>query len=131
MSDAHPRHKSKNGVAAHGAAAPPTGRGSTLELRKRLGLNQSIFARLLAISVRSLAAMENGGMPSEAVSRRVTELRRLVHALSEVMCTESIGTWLRTPNDAFNGLRPIEVIERGESDRIWSMTYFLRSGAAS
>ena len=32
------------------------------------------------------------------------------------------------PNDAFNGLKPIEVIERGEVDKIWEMIYRLRSG---
>jgi len=44
---------------------------------------------------------------------------------------EYLGKWLETPNSAFGGLRPLEVIERGESDTIWQMIYFLRSGDAS
>jgi hypothetical protein len=28
-------------------------------------------------------------------------------------------------------LKPLEVIDRGEGDRIWSMIYFLRSGVPS
>jgi hypothetical protein len=39
--------------------------------------------------------------------------------------------WLDTPNDAFGGLKPVEVTERGEADRLWRMIYFLGSGTAS
>lgn len=65
------------------------------------------------------------------VARRVIELRRLTDALIEVMKKVSLARWLQTPNEAFDGLKPLEVIDRGESDRIWSMIYFLRSGVAS
>ena len=61
----------------------------------------------------------------------MTELERLTAALSEVMRAESIGKWLKAPNPAFEGLKPLEVIDRGESDRLWEMVYFLRSGVAS
>jgi hypothetical protein len=59
------------------------------------------------------------------------ELQRLTGALAEVMREESIGKWLQTANSAFDGLKPVEIIDRGESDRIWSMIYFLRSGVPS
>jgi hypothetical protein len=94
-------------------------------------LNQAVFARLLPISVRSLATLESGSPPTEVVARRLTELLRLTNALSEVMRRESLGKWLQTPNEAFDGLKPLEVIDRGESDRIWAMIYFLRSGVPS
>jgi hypothetical protein len=102
--------------------------GFVVDLRQRLQLNQVVFSRLLPISVRSLATLESGGVPSEAVARRLAELRRLTDALAEVIKKQSIGKWLETPSEAFDGLKPLEVIERGESDRIWSMIYFLRSG---
>ena len=44
---------------------------------------------------------------------------------------DAIGPWLGQPNEAFAGLKPIEVIERGEVDRIWQMIFYLRSGIAS
>jgi hypothetical protein len=100
-------------------------------LRWRLQLNQAVFARLLAVPLRSLATLESGAAPTEAVARRLKELLRLTNALGEVMKKESLGTWLQTPNDAFDRLKPLEVIERGESDRLWSMIYFLRSGVPS
>jgi DNA-binding transcriptional regulator YiaG len=101
---------------------------SVADLRKQLQLSQSVFARLLPVSLRTLATLESGRTPSEVVDRRLIELRRLMNALSEVLKKEAVGNWLQTPNNAFDNLKPIEVIERGESDRIWSMLYFLRSG---
>jgi hypothetical protein len=41
------------------------------------------------------------------------------------------GHWLDTPNDGFGGLKPLEVIERGEIDRLWNMIYYLESGVPS
>lgn len=102
-----------------------------VDLRKRLQLNQAVFARLLPVSVRSLATLESGSPPTEGVARRLIELQRLTNALAEVMKKESLGKWLQTPNVAFDGLKPLEVIDRGQSDRIWSMIYFLRSGVPS
>jgi hypothetical protein len=32
-----------------------------------------------------------------------------------------LGAWLRTPNPAFEGQTPIQVIERAQSNRIWRM----------
>lgn len=100
-------------------------------LRKRLQLKQAEFARLVPVSVRSLATLEKGTPPTDVVARRLTELQRLTNALSEVIQQESLGAWLQTPNVAFDGLKPLEVIDRGESDRLWKMIYFLRSGVPS
>ena len=56
--------------------------------------------------------------------------RRLIEALEEVIESSAIVPWLTAPNDAFDGLKPLEVIDRGEIDRIWQMIYQLRSGVA-
>jgi hypothetical protein len=102
-----------------------------LQLRTRIQLSQPLFSRLLAVSVRSVAKLESGTPPTDVVKRRLNELSRLTNALAEVIRKESLVAWLQTPNSAFDGLKPLEVIERGESDRIWSMIFFLRSGVAS
>jgi DNA-binding transcriptional regulator YiaG len=104
---------------------------TTAMLRSRLRLTQPEFARLVPVSVRLLASLEKGAAPSDVVARRLVELRRLVDALTEVIRVDALGSWLKTPNSAFAGLKPIEVVERGESDRLWSMIFFLRSGVAS
>ena len=51
----------------------------------------------------------------------------LFDALAEVVTASQIGSWLDTPNPAFEASTPIEVIERGQSDRIWRM-WELRGG---
>jgi hypothetical protein len=56
------------------------------------------------------------------------ELARLQRALERVMKADFVPHWLQEPNDAFAGLKPIEVVERGEIDRIWRMIYQLESG---
>jgi hypothetical protein len=38
---------------------------------------------------------------------------------------------LEAPNPAFNGLKPLEVVERGEVERLWQMVFYLESGVAS
>jgi hypothetical protein len=53
---------------------------------------------------------------------------RLFNALAEVVPASQIGPWLGTPNPAFEASTPIQVIERGESDRIWRMIWELRGG---
>ena len=55
----------------------------------------------------------------------------MIDALGEVIQNDAIGPWLNRPNDAFDGLKPMEVIERGEVDRLWQMIFYLRSGVAS
>src|SRR5438094_761819 len=123
--------RAKPGARTAKGGPAPARPGLAAELRQRLQLKQVDFARLLPVSVRSLVTLESGSPPTEAVARRLTELGRLTNALSEVIKPEALGRWLQTPNEAFDGFKPLEVIDRGESDRLWSMIYFLRSGVPS
>jgi hypothetical protein len=105
--------------------------GRALALRARLNMNRETFARLIPMSTRNLANLEAGKSPSAAVLRQFKELRRVIDALGGVIQKEAIGPWLNQPNEAFDGLKPIEVMERGEVDRIWRMVFYLQSGVAS
>ncbi len=66
--------------------------------------------------------------PQGLSGQRITELQRLTDELKKLFKPEAIGPWFDTPNPAFNGLKPVEVIERGESDRLWLMVFELKSG---
>ena len=114
-----------------GTVAKAVEKVSFASLRTSIDLTQTEFAKLFPISVRSLAGIESGTAPSESTARRFQELNRLIVALEEIMQTASIGTWLLKPNNAFGGLKPIEVIDRGEIDRLWSMIFYLRSSSPS
>jgi hypothetical protein len=67
-------------------------------------------------------------LPVEKLRGPHNEVYRLCEALSEVVDPDSLGGWFAAPNDAFDGLKPIEMIERGEIDRLWEMVFRLRSG---
>ena len=122
--------KASSTVVSFNLVSSPRG-GKMLTLRSRLKLKRDVFARILPVSTRSLAMIDSGREPSEVVRRKLTEVRRIVDALSEVIDAETIGQWMTRPNDAFDGLKPLEVIERGEVDRIWQMIFLLRSGVPS
>lgn len=121
-----------NGSAVAASAAHLTivesDKGRCLELRVRLDMNRERFARLVPTFTRNLANIESGKPASANLARQLQTLRRIVDALSEVIRTDAMGAWLEQPNSAFDGLKPIEVIERGEVDRIWQMIFCLRSG---
>ncbi len=97
-------------------------------LRRTLGLTRKLFSRLTGYSERAIAKWEGQEALADASRQRMREIQRLQQALASVMKPEFVGTWLQTPNDAFGGLKPIEVIERGEIDRLWRMIHELESG---
>ena len=78
-----------------------------------------------------MATWESGGSIGEPARRSLSGVERLLRGLAEVIRKPAITSWLDTPNDGFAGLKPIEVIERGETDRVWRMIFFLGSGTAS
>jgi transcriptional regulator with XRE-family HTH domain len=102
-----------------------------ITLRQKAGLTRKVFARFFGFSERAIAGWETGQQVSEPAKRRAAEMQRLINRLSALVDRKEIPTWLQTPNKAFDGLKPLEVIERGEMDRLWSMIFFLESGVAS
>jgi DNA-binding XRE family transcriptional regulator len=99
-----------------------------LELRNELGLARELFGRLVNVSVRTIAEVEAKRKKVEKLQRNYVEVKRLCDALSEVIEPACLGDWLKTPNEAFDKFKPIEIIERGEIDRLWEMCYRLSSG---
>jgi hypothetical protein len=58
----------------------------------------------------------------------LVEMDRLwLHNAGECI-KEPVGRWLKSPNQAFGGSTPLQVVERGEIDRIWRRLYDLESG---
>jgi DNA-binding transcriptional regulator YiaG len=128
-----PRGKAHAGklVVKRTAAQVAPATSAVAEVRRKLGLTRKAFSRLTGYSERALANWESGGTPDEPGIRRIRETERFQARLAEVVRPEEIPRWLDTPNDAFDGLKPIEVIERGEIDRLWNMIFYLESGVAS
>jgi DNA-binding transcriptional regulator YiaG len=98
------------------------------EFCRQTNLTLDVFTRLVGSSRRALATWLSGDPPSRANKRNLAELSRLFEALGELVPSSQIGSWLENPNPVFEGSTPVQVIERGESDRIWRMIWELRGG---
>ncbi|MBX3441246.1 MAG: hypothetical protein KF774_02480 [Planctomyces sp.] len=111
------------------AAVVQTGGVAIGTLRTSLGLTRKDFSRATGYSERAIADWEGGKPFSEASRKTMLEMTRIGDALARVIKAEFIGAWLKQPNEAFDGFKPIELIERGEVDRLWRMVFELESGA--
>jgi len=96
--------------------------------RTNFKMPQPIVVRLTGFSPRSVAKWSEGVQPSAKQEKALVEMDRLLDGLARVMQPTQIGQWLKAPNQAFDGSTPLQVVERGEIDRIWWMLYDLESG---
>ena len=103
-------------------------RPSVKEFCASYGVTQEMFTRLTGFSPRAVAHWAQGRKPSASTERRLRELDRIFETLGQIVHKQAIGPWLQRPNAAFDGSTPLQVIERGEIDRIWRMIYELQSG---
>jgi hypothetical protein len=101
---------------------------SVRDFSTRYKLSHDTLTRITGFSLRAISNWVRGSKPSPATSRRFTETKRLFAALERLVSPEAIGPWLKDPNPAFDGSTPLQVIERGETDRVWQMVYELESG---
>jgi hypothetical protein len=86
------------------------------------------LTRLTGYSQRSVDQWATGDAPSAPARKQLREVERLLDALAGVMNEEAVGPWLKEPNAAFDGSTPLQVIERGEGDRLWRMIYEVQTG---
>jgi DNA-binding transcriptional regulator YiaG len=116
-------------AAAVSKAKALTDGNKVAALRLLLAMPRIKFARLLGRSERAIIDWESGKASPQGLSwQRLHELERLTEALRGLFKGDALGEWFDTPNSAFGGLKPIEVIERGESDRLWQMVFELKAG---
>ncbi len=98
------------------------------KIANKFGLRQETLSRMTGFSLRAVASWSSGKSPSTPVRRALVEMDRLLDSLARLMKPKDVGRWLKEPNPAFDGSTPVQVIERGQTDRIWRLLYFLESG---
>src|SRR5258708_6774096 len=96
--------------------------------RTTFKMPQPLVVRFTGFSPRSVANWGQGAPPSPKQEKALVELDRLLDGLGRVMQPAQVGRWLKSPNPAFDGSTPLQVVERGETDRIWHMLFDLESG---
>ena len=101
---------------------------SVREMTKRFAVRQDTLSRMTGFSPRAVAEWASGKEPSAPAKKVFTEMDRLLDALARLMQHKEVGQWLKEPNPAFEGSTPVQVIERGQIDRIWRMLYYAESG---
>jgi transcriptional regulator with XRE-family HTH domain len=112
----------------------PETRDRVTSLRMALGLPRLKFARLLGRTERAVIDWESGRTVPQGLSRqRLREQERFTQALGalfdkRLFGAKQLGEWFDTPNEGLDRLKPIEVIERGEMDRLWRMISELETG---
>jgi DNA-binding transcriptional regulator YiaG len=110
-----------------GTEGAPTGQ-LVSEVRSAFGVTREFFARMTGFSVRAISGWEADRPLSEAALRRIKEMKRLRDAPAEGLRPEFIPEWRNRPCEGLKGLKPAEVLERGETDRLWSSVLLIGSG---
>lgn len=96
--------------------------------RATFQMTQPMVVRLTGFSARSVAKWSEGVAPSPRQEKALVEMDRLLAGLSRVMAPGQVGRWIQQPHPAFDGSTPLQLVERGETDRLWRMLYDLESG---
>ena len=91
-------------------------------------LSSEEISRVTGASLRTVAYWNSGKKPQRSSGQKLKEVTRLFDALADLITSKAIGPWLQRPNKQFDGSTPLQVIERGESDRLWRMIWQLREG---
>lgn len=104
---------------------PPT--NPFAELRQALEMTRSEYARLLGFSERAVADWEAGKRATEPAVRAVGQLQRIYDKASSVMEANYVGKWLMTSNKALGNEKPVQLLERGETDRLWRVLFTLEA----
>jgi DNA-binding transcriptional regulator YiaG len=81
-------------------------------IRKQLGLTQEQLATALKISPRTVQNWESGIGLSQ-LEKRAADIVDFVGLLNDYISSEKQHDWLRTPNQAFGGRTPLEILMAG------------------
>ena len=90
-----------------------------MELRLFLKIPQEEFARLLGVSIRTVARWESEGVrPTLDMREQLDFLLKLSRRLDDVIDREHITDWLTTPNPEFLNQPPMDLIQSKYGRRV-------------
>jgi DNA-binding transcriptional regulator YiaG len=115
----------------HLSASKLSGSTEVADIRKlsrAYNLSNETVSRVTGASPRTVSYWNAGTPPQRSSAQKIREVTRLFDALAGLIKAKAIGPWLQQPNQAFDGSTPLQVIERGETDRLWRMIWHLREG---
>ena len=116
-------------VAARASASKvPVASSDVRGLLRKYKLSNEAVSRVTGASPRTVSYWNAGTPPQRSSTQKIREVTRLFDALADIIKAKAISEWLQRPNKQFDGSTPLQVIERGETDRLWRMIWQLREG---
>jgi putative toxin-antitoxin system antitoxin component (TIGR02293 family) len=108
-----------------------TARRTIEEARDSFGLNYVDIASALDVDRRTLLRYRKTmNTPVPEVRDRLESLRQISHLIDEIFVNRKDGlTWLYTPVPLLQGRRPIDLMRKGELNKVLSILAGLYSGA--
>jgi hypothetical protein len=97
-------------------------------LAKEAVMNYDMLARALCVSRRSISGWLSGKEPERINRVRMSEFGRLIGELRTIIKSEKLKAWWDQPVTDFGGSTPLQVLERGETDRLRRMIWEIREG---
>jgi transcriptional regulator with XRE-family HTH domain len=105
------RGAGKTGALAGAALAVENSTGAVAKLRKQLNLTQVDVANSLGVTPRTVQNWEGRAAPQ----RRLRDLIELRDVLAKYIASGDLAAWIDSPNDAFHGHSPRELIREGKT----------------
>ncbi len=108
-----------------------TARRTIEEARSSFGLNYVDIASALDVDRRTLLRYRKSmNTPVPEVRDRLESLRQISHLIDEIFVNRKDGlTWLYTAIPLLQGRRPIDLMRKGELNKVLSILAGLYSGA--
>jgi DNA-binding transcriptional regulator YiaG len=126
------KRSAKRAIATRASArlsvAPAETSADVRRLSRTYKLSNEVVSRVTGASPRTVSYWNAGTPPQRSSVQKIKEVTRLFDALADIIKGSVIGEWLQRPNKQFDGSTPLQVIERGETDRLWRMIWQLREG---
>ncbi|MBI2956711.1 MAG: helix-turn-helix domain-containing protein [Acidobacteria bacterium] len=108
-------------------AKPSAAPASIRRIAGALGLSQEALARILGVSAKTVQRWLKGTKPKSRPE--LVRLGRLVSLLEEALPhKQAIQSYLNHPNPSFSGERPIDLLLRGEFERVEADVQAMQEG---
>ena len=98
------------------------------KLRAALGWSRNQLAHVMNASDRAIVNWEQGDPISPVYASKLREIQSVYNELKQLMKPEEIGPWLLSEMEEFEGRTPADLISKGETGRLWTSLFYLRSG---
>jgi predicted transcriptional regulator len=86
---------------------------------RELGLDTGLLASCLGVSGKTIGRWEKGAVePGLSARRNLEKLEATYQVIKKLLRKKAWQTWLHSPNETLSGERPIELLRRGEIERV-------------